>query len=139
MGNFSFGGVSDSSCVISRTSIFQSNTVNLIFFRRTVFQALTGQQHGVFLHRLSNLVRFSCQRALVNLQVVALDQDTISRQQVSCKQIDQIGQNLFPPSATGFEQDLTQSPFKFKFCIVKQLHKGCCCSHKSLTVKHHMK
>jgi len=50
-----------------------------------VTQALTAQQHGVLLHRLSDLIGFSSERALVNLQVVALDQDPVSRQQVSCR------------------------------------------------------
>lgn len=61
----------------------------MCFFKGSEYQqselALTGQQHGVLLERLPDLIGLSGQRALVDLQVVALDQDPISRQQVSCR------------------------------------------------------
>ena len=49
-------------------------------------QALTRQQHGVLVQRLPDMVRLSGQRALIDLQVVSLDQNPVSRQQVSCRQ-----------------------------------------------------
>lgn len=61
-------------------------------------QALTGQQHGVLFQRLADVVGFSSQRAFVDFQVVALDQDPISRQQVSCKYRGQDSEGLIPIS-----------------------------------------
>lgn len=46
---------------------------------------LTRQQHGVFLQRLPNLIRLPGQGTFIDFQVVSLDQDPISRKQVSCR------------------------------------------------------
>lgn len=48
-------------------------------------QVLTGQQHGVLLQRLADLIRLPGQRTLIYLQVIALDQNAVSRKQVSCR------------------------------------------------------
>ena len=60
------------------STILDSNS-NLI----TVSKQLTRQQHGVFVHRLAYVVRLSSQRALIDLQVIALYQYSICRQQVA--------------------------------------------------------
>lgn len=72
---------------------------------------LTRQQHGVFLHRLADLVWFSSQRALINLQVVALDQGPISRQQVSCEYRGQRSEDLISISSGKWAGSLTAPAF----------------------------
>lgn len=57
-------------------------------------QALTRQQHGVLLQRLADLIWLSSQRAFINLQVVSLDQNPISRKQVSCSRRDIRGRSF---------------------------------------------
>lgn len=42
----------------------------------------TWEQHRVFVHRFAYVVRLSCKRAFIDLQVVALYQDAISWQQI---------------------------------------------------------
>lgn len=44
----------------------------------------TGQQHGVLVCRLPDVVRLAGQRRLVDLQVVALDQDSVGGEEITC-------------------------------------------------------
>ena len=47
----------------------------------------TWKQHGVLIHRFAYVVRLSSEGALIYLQIVGLNQDTISRQQVPWTQM----------------------------------------------------
>lgn len=44
---------------------------------------LTGKEHGVLLQRFADMIGLPSQRAFINLQVITLDQDTISWEKVT--------------------------------------------------------
>lgn len=46
-------------------------------------EGFTREKHGVFICRFAHVVGFSRQRALINLQIVALYQDPVSWEQVT--------------------------------------------------------
>lgn len=66
---------------------------------------LTRKEHGVLLQRFADLIRLPSQRAFINLQVITLDQDTISWKKVTWWKRTWGGELLWDDLETEEEKD----------------------------------